>query len=48
MKICNEEDALKVMEWFHEKGVKTVILSSTDLGSDSELIGLASSVTSKK
>lgn len=35
------------MEWFHQKGVKTVVLSSTDLGSKDELVGMASSVISK-
>ncbi|KAK8738975.1 hypothetical protein OTU49_003768 [Cherax quadricarinatus] len=43
-KIKNEEDAVAVMEWFHKQGVKTVVLSSTDLGSESELLGMASSM----
>lgn len=44
-KIKNESDAAEVMEWFHQQGVKTVVLSSTDFSSESELIGMASSVT---
>lgn len=43
LKIENEADAIKAMEWFHQHGVKTVVLSSTDLGNEDELIGLASS-----
>lgn len=46
-KIENKEDAAEVMEWFHKKGVKTVVLSSTDLGSENELVGMASSIISK-
>ena len=41
-KIKSEEDALAVMETIHSKGVGTVILSSTELGSDTHLVGLAS------
>ena len=41
-KIESEEDALAVMEMIHSKGVSTVILSSTELGSDTHLVGLAS------
>jgi len=41
-KIESEEDALAVMDIIHSKGVSTVILSSTELGSDSHLVGLAS------
>ncbi|KAK7063279.1 hypothetical protein SK128_022569 [Halocaridina rubra] len=40
--IKNENDAMKAMEWFHSQGVKTVVLSSTDLGDENELLGLAS------
>nr|XP_027210607.1 pyridoxal kinase-like isoform X2 [Penaeus vannamei] len=43
-KIKNEGDALEVMKWFHDQGAKTVVLSSTELGSENELLGLASSV----
>ena len=41
-KIESEEDALAVMDILHSKGVSTVILSSTELGSDTHLVGLAS------
>ena len=41
-KIESEEDAFAVMETIHSKGVGTVILSSTELGSDTHLVGLAS------
>jgi len=40
--IKSESDALETMEEFHRKGVKTVILSSTELGSKDHLVGLAS------
>lgn len=42
-KINNETDARAVMDILHEKGVSTVILSSTELGSQDHLVGLASS-----
>ena len=41
-KITSEADALQVMQDFHGKGVKTVILSSTELGDADHLVGLAS------
>jgi len=41
-KIKSEQDAFSVMEDLHKKGVKTVILSSTELGSDDHLVCLAS------
>ncbi|KAL7050380.1 hypothetical protein ACKWTF_004058 [Chironomus riparius] len=41
-KINNEDDAWKGMMWFHEKGVKTVVLSSSDIGGPKELIALLS------
>jgi len=41
-KIHSEEDALEVMDALHSKGITTVILSSTELGSSSHLVGLAS------
>lgn len=44
-KIENKADAAAVMEWFHGRGVKTVVLSSTDLGTEGELVVLASSIT---
>lgn len=40
--IKTEEDAWRAIEWFHEKGIKIVVLSSTTVGSDSELIGFLS------
>lgn len=46
-KIESKEDAAAVMEWFHGRGVKTVVLSSTDLGTEGELVVLASSITSR-
>ncbi|XP_045124050.1 pyridoxal kinase-like [Portunus trituberculatus] len=44
-KIKGKGDAAAVLEWFHEQGVKTVVLSSTDLGTQEELVVLASSIT---
>ncbi|XP_043229882.1 pyridoxal kinase-like [Amphibalanus amphitrite] len=41
-KISCEEDALRVMDQLHEAGARTVVLSSTDLGSEETLVGLAS------
>jgi len=40
--ITNEKEALAVMDILHKKGVSTVILSSTELGSSDHLVGLAS------
>jgi len=40
--INSEKDALDTMEELHKRGVKTVILSSTELGSSDHLVGLAS------
>ncbi|KAL0883114.1 hypothetical protein ABMA27_016573 [Loxostege sticticalis] len=37
------DGALKVVQALHDKGVKTVVLSSTDLGGDNTMIGIASS-----
>lgn len=42
MKINNEEDAIRVMQMLHNRGVKIVVLSSTELGSDTELVAFAS------
>lgn len=42
LKIKSEEDAWKAIDWFHEKGVKTVVLSSTNVGADDELTGYLS------
>lgn len=44
MKITSEADALKVMQCLHEKGPKTVVLSSTNLGSEGVLVALASTI----
>ncbi|XP_064628373.1 pyridoxal kinase-like [Lineus longissimus] len=41
--IKTEADAWKAMDFFHSKGVKTVMISSTDLGTDDKLLGLGSS-----
>jgi len=46
-KINSEEDALAVMEELHKMGVKTVILSSTELGDSDHLVALASSNQTK-
>ncbi|XP_042234117.1 pyridoxal kinase-like isoform X2 [Homarus americanus] len=46
-KIRNEGDAAEVMEWFHHQGVKTVVLSSTELGSENKLVGMASSMNNR-
>lgn len=40
--IRTKEDAWQAIDWFHEKGIKIVVLSSTTVGSDSELIGFLS------
>jgi len=46
--IHSEADALAVMDLIHQKGVGTVILSSTELGSDEHLVGLASRLSEGK
>ena len=38
---------MRVMDRLHEAGTRTVVLSSTDLGSDQTLVGLASIRDSK-
>merc|ERR1712098_914571 len=43
-KIVTEEDAREGMNLLHSKGPSTVILSSTELGSDEYLLGMASTV----
>ncbi|XP_066991188.2 pyridoxal kinase isoform X2 [Anabrus simplex] len=45
LKINNEADAWKAVEHLHSQGVKTVVLSSTELGTEDYLLGLASSVS---
>ncbi|XP_076041167.1 pyridoxal kinase [Oratosquilla oratoria] len=47
-KISSKADVIEVMDWFHSKSVQTVVLSSTDLGSDTTLLGMASSVKGDK
>ncbi|KAF2350827.1 Pyridoxine kinase [Trinorchestia longiramus] len=42
LQITTEADVGAVLDWFHNKGVKTVVLSSTDLGDADHLIGIAS------
>ena len=42
-KITTEEEAREVMELLHDMGPATVILSSTELGNEEFLLGLASS-----
>ena len=44
-KIQTEEEAREVMDLIHSRGPHTVILSSTELGSENFLLGLASRVT---
>lgn len=45
-KIVNEADAWERMGWFHERGVKMVALSSSDIGGSSVLLALLSSKNS--
>ena len=44
MQIATQADAFKAMQLLHDKGPTTVILSSTNLGAEGVLLGLASSV----
>ena len=44
MKIKNESDAFNAMQVLHDRGPKTVVLSSSDLGKDGVLVGLASTI----
>lgn len=41
-KVKSISDAWKAMEWFHEQGVQTVALSSTDLGPADGLLAFVS------
>ncbi len=43
----DETSAKAAMEKLHQIGAKTVVISSSELGSDDILIGLGSSVISK-
>jgi pyridoxal/pyridoxine/pyridoxamine kinase len=45
--IKSVDDAWQAVEHFHKKGCHTVVLSSTDLGNDENLLALASSRTGK-
>ncbi|XP_014367266.2 pyridoxal kinase [Papilio machaon] len=42
MKVNDLNDALKVIGALHDKGIKTVVLSSTELGDEKNMIGIAS------
>lgn len=42
LKVVDLNGALEVIQALHDKGVKTVVLSSTDLGDETKMIGLAS------
>jgi len=44
MKITNQAEALAAMQILHDKGPKTVVLSSTNLGSEGVLVSLASTI----
>ncbi|XP_023222049.1 pyridoxal kinase-like isoform X3 [Centruroides sculpturatus] len=48
MKISNEEDALKAMQILHDRGIKTVIITSSDLASKDELLNLGSCIKDGK
>jgi len=41
-KIVKVEDVWNACEWFHSRGVATVVLSSTDLGGDNKLLAFLS------
>lgn len=41
-KIHSTDDAWQAMRWFHDRGVGTVALSSTDLGAEGELLAFVS------
>lgn len=40
--ISSEQDAWDAIEWFHNKGVKTVAISSSELGGSNSLLALVS------
>ena len=42
MKIKTESDALEAMEKLHKKGPSTVVISSSNLGQEGQIICLAS------
>lgn len=41
-KIESHDDAWAAVEWFHGKGIKTVVISSANFASNTELIGFLS------
>lgn len=43
MKMKNLDEALKIIQALHGKGVKTVVLSSTELGDEKSMLAIASS-----
>ncbi|XP_013421781.1 pyridoxal kinase [Lingula anatina] len=43
IKINSEADAMKAMHCLHDRGINTVVISSTDLGSENVLIAMGSS-----
>lgn len=44
MKITNEKEAFKAMKILHERGTKTVVITSSELGDDDTLIALGSTM----
>ena len=42
LKINNETDVVNALKWFHSKNIKTIALSSTDLGTDNQLLAYLS------
>lgn len=48
VKITNESEAFKAMKILHERGTKTVVITSSELGDNKTLIALGSSVNGKK
>lgn len=40
--IKSEQDAWTAVEWFHNKGIKTVAISSSELGGSDSLLALVS------
>lgn len=47
-KVGTIDDAWRAVDIFHNQGIKTVVLSSTELGDKDHLLGLASSVIGKE
>lgn len=44
IKICNEDDALRAMQVLHDRGIKTVIITSSNLASKDELLNFGSCI----